>query len=78
MRKVDTSLSSVTTTSQYEDYPGDTKFLVHNIFDGDAGTNAVQCSCCGRVAVGGWIQVDLGGLYILDHIVIKSRSDSKC
>lgn len=77
VRQLDTSQSKVTSMSQYEPVQGDTQFSVNNVFDGIQSTDARSCNCCGTVLKEGWIQVDLGDLHVLNHIVIRGRSDSK-
>lgn len=52
-------------------------FDVSYIFDGNVNTSAASCGCCGAVPNKTWIEIELSSRYLLDHIVIKGRSDSK-
>lgn len=71
---IDLSPANVTAHNQYED----DRFAVSHVVDKIDSTDAKTCSCCGTVNTGGWIQLDLGGQHVLDHMFIKSRTDSKC
>lgn len=75
---IDRRTISVTANLQYEDAYKSGQFAVAHVIDGIRNSTAAECSCCGTVTDGGWIQLDLQRLHFLDHIVIKGRSDRKC
>lgn len=56
---------------------GGEQFQVAHVVDKKMEADARRCSCCCSVGRGGWIQLDLRKLRVLDHIAIKGRSDSK-
>lgn len=57
---------------------GDNQFLAAHVVDKNNRTDARHCSCCCTVKPRGWIQIDLRDVYVLDHVIIKGRSDSEC
>lgn len=73
IKLIDLTDAVVTTNAQYG---GDT-FLVTHIIDKNPSSKARSCSCCGTVNPGGWLQLDLGDQHVLDHMIIKGRSDSE-
>lgn len=77
-KMVDRRTIAVTANLPYTDSNKPGAFSVDHIIDGKPSTVASSCSCCGTVNERGWIQLDLINVYLLDHIVIKGRSDREC
>lgn len=75
--QIDSRAIRVTAKSQYIDEKKPGEFAVDHVIDGILNATAAECSCCGTVNENGWIQLDLQRPYLLDHIVIKGRSDRK-
>lgn len=53
----------------------DRQYVASHVLDGDIRSAPDTCFCCTRLYSTGWIELDLGAIYVLSKIVIRSRTD---